>query len=29
MGNKDNADFYDAYLTFIGDSLKKNNFDEA
>ena len=28
-GNKDNADFYDAYLILIIDSLKKNNFDEA
>ena len=28
-GNKDNADFYDAYLILIVDSLKKNNFDEA
>ncbi|MDC3119418.1 tetratricopeptide repeat protein [Candidatus Pelagibacter sp.] len=28
-GNKDNADFYDAYLILIIDSLKKNKFDEA
>ena len=28
-GNEDNADFYDAYLILIIDSLKKNNFDEA
>ncbi len=28
-GNKDNADFYDAYLILIIDSLKKNNFDQA
>ena len=28
-GNKDNADFYDAYLILIIDSLKKNNFGEA
>ncbi len=28
-GNKENADFYDAYLILIIDSLKKNNFDEA
>ena len=27
--NKDNADFYNAYLILIIDSLKKNNFDEA
>ncbi len=27
--NKDNADFYDAYLILIIDSLKKNKFDEA
>ncbi len=28
-GNKDNADFYDAYLILIIDSLKKSNFDKA
>ncbi len=27
--NKDNADFYDAYLILIIDSLKKNKFDKA
>ena len=28
-GNKDNSDFYDAYIILIIDSLKKNKFDEA
>ena len=28
-GNKDNADFYDAYLVLIIDSLKRNNFEQA